>query len=176
VRALRGLAGFAKTLKVMYEDIEVGLDFDPEPGLADSGDLEHDLRALLEAAGEAAKTAGAALVLFVDEVQYVEEPQLASLIVAPHRATQRRLPVVLVGAGLPQLRGQMGRAKSHAERLFDFPEIGALPEREAKIAIETPAAAVDRSRASRPATMAALGEPVRAPAASRCGSPGPTRP
>lgn len=138
VRALRGLAGFAKALKLKYEDIEVGLDFDPEPGLADSGDLEHDLRALLEAAGEAAKHAGTALVLFVDELQYVEEPQLAALIIALHRATQRRLPVVLVGAGLPQLRGQMGRAKSYAERLFDFPEIGALPEREATIAIVRP--------------------------------------
>lgn len=138
VRALRGLAGFAKALKVRYEDIEVGLDFEPEPGLADSGDLEHDLRALLEAAGEAARTADTAIVLFVDEMQYVEEPQLASLIIALHRATQRRLPVVLVGAGLPQLRGQMGRAKSYAERLFDFPEIGALPEPEARVAIVRP--------------------------------------
>ena len=124
VRALRGLAGFATALKLKYEDIEVGLDFEPEPGLADSGDLEHDLHDLLEAAGEAAKHAGTALVLFVDELQYVEEPQLAALIIALHRATQRGLPVVLVGAGLPQLRGQMGRAKSYAERLFDFPEIG----------------------------------------------------
>ena len=121
-RALRGLAGFARALKVKYQDIEVGIDFAPEPGLADNGDLEHDLQALLEAVGEAAQKAGTALVLFVDELQYVEEPQLAALIVALHRAAQRSLPVVLVGAGLPQLRGQMGRAKSYAERLFDFPE------------------------------------------------------
>ena len=53
-RALRALAGFVKSLKVKYDDIEVGLDFDPEPGLADNGDLEHDLQALLEAAGAAA--------------------------------------------------------------------------------------------------------------------------
>jgi hypothetical protein len=140
-RALRGLAGFAKALKIKYQDIEVGLDFDPEPGLADNGDLEHDLQALLEAAGAAAKKAGTALVLFIDELQYVEEVQLAALIVALHRAAQRRLPVVLVGAGLPQLRGQMGRAKSYAERLFDFPEIGPLPDAEAKIAIAKPARA-----------------------------------
>jgi hypothetical protein len=140
-RALRGLAGFAKALKVKYEDIEVGVDFDPEPGLADNGDLEHDLQALLEAAGVAAKEAGTALVLFIDELQYVAEEQLAALIVALHRAAQRRLPVVLVGAGLPQLRGQMGRAKSYAERLFDFPEIGPLQGPEAKIAIAKPARA-----------------------------------
>lgn len=139
VRALRGLAGFAKALKVRYQDIEVGIDFDPEPGLADNGDLEHDLQALLEAVGDAAKKAATALVLFVDELQYVEEDQLAALITALHRTAQRRLPVVLVGAGLPQLRGQTGRAKSYAERLFDFPEIGPLDEKAAAIAIEKPA-------------------------------------
>lgn len=138
-RALRALAGFAKAMKVRYADIEVGLDFDPEPGLADNGDLEHDLQALLEAAGAAAQGADTALALFVDELQYVEEEQLAALITALHRVSQRRLPVVLVGAGLPQLRGRMGRAKSYAERLFDFPEVGPLPPEAAKSAILKPA-------------------------------------
>jgi predicted transcriptional regulator len=140
-RALRGLAGFAKALKLKYQDIEVGLDFDPEPGLADNGDLEHDLQALLEAVGTAAQEAGMALVLFVDELQYVAQEQLAALITALHRCAQRRLPVVLVGAGLPQLLGQMGRAKSYAERLFDFPEIGPLSEDAARVAIAKPATA-----------------------------------
>jgi hypothetical protein len=138
-RALRGLAGFAKALKVKYQDIDVGFDFEPEPGLADNGDLEHDLQALLEAAGAAAKQAGTALAMFVDELQYVEEPELAALITALHRAAQHRLPIVLVGAGLPQLRGRMGKAKSYAERLFDFPEVGPLPPPAAKIAIAKPA-------------------------------------
>jgi hypothetical protein len=138
-RALRALAGFAKALKVKYHDIEVGVDLEPEPGLADNGDLEHDLQALLEAVGAAAKKAGTALVMFIDELQYVEEEQLAALITALHRAAQRRLPIVLLGAGLPQLRGQMGRAKSYAERLFDFPEIGPLNEDDARIAIAKPA-------------------------------------
>jgi len=141
-RALRALAGFAKSLKVKYQDIEVGFDFDPEPGLADNGDLEHDLLALLEAAGIAAQKAGTALAIFVDELQYVQEGELAALITALHRTAQRRLPVILVGAGLPQLRGLTGRAKSYAERLFDFPEIGALPPAAAKLAISKPA--IDR--------------------------------
>lgn len=140
-RALRGLAGFAQALKVKYQDIEVGLDFEPEPGLADNGDLELDLQALLEATGLAAKEAETALALFVDELQYVEEDELAALITALHRTSQRRLPVVLVGAGLPQLRGRMGRAKSYAERLFDFPEVGPLPSEAAMVAIEKPAQA-----------------------------------
>ena len=139
-RALRGLAGFAKALKVKYQDIEVGMDFEPEPGLADNGDLEHDLQALLEVAGAAAKKAGTALVMFVDELQYVDEEQLASLITALHRSAQRSLPVALVGAGLPQLPGKMGRAKSYAERLFDFPQIGPLSVEAARLAIRKPAA------------------------------------
>ncbi len=138
-RALRGLTGFAKALKVTYADIEVGFDFAGEPGLADNGDLEHDLQALLEAAGAAAQSADTALAIFVDELQYVEEEQLASLITALHRTAQRQLPVALVGAGLPQLRGRMGRAKSYAERLFDFPEIGALSPEAARRALVVPA-------------------------------------
>ncbi len=139
-RALRALAGFAKALKMKYADIEVGLDFEPEAGLADNGDLEHDLQALMEAVGLAAQKAGTALVMFVDELQYVEEDELAALITSLHRTAQRQLPVTLVGAGLPQLRGRMGRAKSYAERLFDFPEIGPLAPAEAAIAISKPLA------------------------------------
>ncbi|MSQ52218.1 MAG: ATP-binding protein [Betaproteobacteria bacterium] len=137
-RALMALAGFAKALKLKYQDIEVGFDFEPEPGLADNGDLEHDLQALLEAVGMAAQKADTALVLFVDELQYVEEKQLAALITALHRTAQRSLPVVLVGAGLPQLRGHMGQAKSYAERLFNFPEIGPLDPPTACMAINKP--------------------------------------
>ena len=122
-----------------YDDIEVGFDFDPEPGLADNGDLEHDLQALFKAAGAAARQAETVIAIFVDELQYVEEEQLASLITALHRSAQRQLPVGLVGAGLPQLRGRMGRAKSYAERLFDFPEIGPLSPQAARQALVIPA-------------------------------------
>jgi hypothetical protein len=126
---------------VKYADLEVTLpEAQPEPGLADSGDLEHDLTALLEAAGEAAQRGGTALALFVDELQYVPEPQLASLITALHRCAQRRLPIALVGAGLPQLRGRSGKAKSYAERLFEFPEVGPLTAEAARQALQTPAA------------------------------------
>jgi hypothetical protein len=141
-RALRALAGFATALKFKYADIEVGIDLEPEPGLADNGDLEHDLQALLEAAGRAAQAAGTALVMFVDELQYVEEEQLASLITALHRCAQQQVPVMLVGAGLPQLPGQMGRAKSYAERLFDFPFVGPLDAAATREALELPAASL----------------------------------
>ncbi len=138
--ALRGLAGFVRALKVKYQDIEVGLDFEPEPGLADNGDLESDLQDLFEVVGRAAKAAGACVALFVDELQYVRQEELAALIIALHRAAQRQLPVTMVGAGLPQLRGRMGKAKSYAERLFEFPEIGVLSDEDARLAIAKPAA------------------------------------
>ncbi len=139
IRGLRALAGFAGKLKLAYADIEVGLDYEPEPGLADNGDLEGDLTALLQQVGEAAKAAATALVIFVDELQYVEESQMAALISALHRCSQEALPVTIVGAGLPQLRGKMGQAKSYSERLFDFPEIGPLTAKDASEAIVRPA-------------------------------------
>ena len=138
-RALRGLAGFVNALKIKYQDIEVALDIDPEPGLADNGDLETDLQDLFGIVGEAAQVDGSCVALFIDELQYVEENQLAALITALHRTAQRRLPVIMIGAGLPQVRGRMGRAKSYAERLFDFSEIGPLSTEDAHLAIAKPA-------------------------------------
>jgi hypothetical protein len=138
-RGLRALAGFAKALKIKYNDIEVGLDFDPEPGLADNGDLEADLTALLEEVGLAAGQAQTAVVLFLDELQYLDKDQFAALISALHRCAQGKLPLTVVGAGLPQLRGLAGNAKSYAERLFDYPTIGALTPPEAELAIVKPA-------------------------------------
>jgi len=138
-RALGALAGFARALKVKYQDIEVGVDYPPEPGLADNGDLEIDLTALLEQVGTAARAAGSAVVAFIDELQYVKEQQLGALIAALHRCSQNELPLTVVGAGLPQLRGMAGNAKSYAERLFDFPTIGPLTDAEAELAIVKPA-------------------------------------
>jgi hypothetical protein len=70
----------------------------------------------------------------------VEESQFAALISALHRCTQQKLPVCVVGAGLPQLRGRAGKAKSYAERLFDYPEVGPLARDAARQALVKPAA------------------------------------
>ena len=138
-RALRGLAGFATALKVKYQDIEVGLDFDPEPGLADNGNLGIDLQDLFEVVGNVAKADETCIALFIDELQYVKEDELAALITALHRTAQRRLPLTMFGAGLPQVRAQLGEARSYAERLFDFPEVGPLSPEDAGLAIMKPA-------------------------------------
>jgi hypothetical protein len=138
VQGLKALAGFASKLKLTYNDIEVGFDYAPEPGLADNGDLEGDLSMLLEQVGLAAKAASTVVAIYIDELQYVAEPQLAALISALHRCSQKQLPLAVIGAGLPQLRGKMGEAKSYAERLFDFPEIGPLKPEDAADAIVKP--------------------------------------
>ncbi len=138
-RGLRALTGFAKSLKLKYEDLEVALDLPGETGLADNGDLESDLSALLEQVARAAQSAETAAVLFLDEMQYLREGEFRALITALHRCAQRQLPLTLIGAGLPQLRALAGEAKSYAERLFSFPLIGPLQEADARDAIVRPA-------------------------------------
>lgn len=140
-RGLRVLRGFLGALKITYADVELGLDVDPERGSADSGDLQIDLPDLLVAVGEAAEERASAVALFIDEIQYFTERELGALIMAMHRIQQRQLPVVLVGAGLPILPGLAGESKSYAERLFNFPEVGALSKQDAATALREPALA-----------------------------------
>ena len=139
-KALKALAGFASALKFKYHDIEMAVGIEPEKGLADSGDLDNDLSELIAAVGQAAAERGTAIVLFIDELQYVPEEQLASLIMALHSANQAQLPVTMVAAGLPQLLSQTGRAKSYAERLFEFISIDQLEASAAAAALCIPAA------------------------------------
>lgn len=137
-RSLRVLRSFIGAVKIKAGEIEFGLDIDPEKGTADSGDLESDLAALFVALGEAAQDRRTAVAIIVDEVQYLGEDEMSAIIMAIHRASQRQLPVVLVGAGLPQLVGLAGRSKSYAERLFRYPPVGPLSSDDAKEALRDP--------------------------------------
>jgi len=144
-RGLRGLAGFVGALKVKFGDLEVASDLEPEPGFADNGDLETDLVQLLECVARAAKAGETSVLMFIDELQYVKEAELGALIAALHRIAQLQLPLSLVGAGLPQLPGKMGKAKSYTERLFQFTEIGPLSPDDSREALANPAAALQVS-------------------------------
>jgi len=123
-RGLKGLRGFASIFKIDIAGVEVGVE--PEPGLADSGNLQYDLPDLFNVIGRAAQAAGKGWILLIDEVQYLGEADLRALIVSMHKMSQEGLPVLLVGAGLPQVARLAGEAKSYAERLFLYPEINAL--------------------------------------------------
>jgi hypothetical protein len=140
-KAKRGLAvlkGFMNGLKVSLGDIEVGLDIDSEKGAADSGDLESDLPNLFIAVAEAASERNIPVALLIDELQYFNSKELSALIMAMHKMQQLRLPMVLLGAGLPILPRLAGESKSYAERLFSFPPIGALNEPDALKALQDP--------------------------------------
>jgi hypothetical protein len=134
-RGLRVLQGFASVFKASVGGVEFGM---AEPGVADSGNLENDLPELLLLVAEAAKAAGKPVAILIDEVQYLSTEDLSALIVSVHKIGQRQLPLAVVGAGLPQLAGLAGDAKSYAERLFDFPLIGPLDSAAARRAIREP--------------------------------------
>lgn len=139
-KALRVLKSFTLHLS---DGTSIQVDVDPLQGQGDSGVLADDVTDLLIAAGEAAQARDSGVLMAVDEVQYLSSEELGALIVAIHRTTQLNLPVVLVGAGLPQLPGLAGEAKSYSERLFEFPEIGSLDPPDARAALSVPAEAED---------------------------------
>lgn len=137
-RGLAVLRSFVGALKVELGEVSVGLDIEPEKGSADSGDIEIDLPNLFVAVGEAAEERRTAVALLIDEVQYFDSKELGALIMAMHKVQQRQLPLVLVGAGLPILPGLAGDSKSYAERLFGFPDVGALSASDAATALREP--------------------------------------
>jgi energy-coupling factor transporter ATP-binding protein EcfA2 len=138
-RGLAVLRSFIGALKIEVGDVTFGLDIEPEKGAADSGDLEIDLPNLFVAVGEAAEERSSAVAVLIDEIQYFNQKELGALIMAMHKVQQRQLPLVLLGAGLPILPGLAGESKSYAERLFTFPDIGALSQPDAAKALREPA-------------------------------------
>ena len=137
-RGLAVLRSFVGALTVTVGEVSLGLDIDPEEGTADSGDLEIDLPHLFVAVAEAAEERESAVAVLIDELQYFSHKELGALIMALHKVQQRQLPLVLLGAGLPGLAGE---SKSYAERLFSFPDIGALSEEDTATALREPARA-----------------------------------
>jgi hypothetical protein len=132
------MRSFLKGVKLKYHDVELELDGETVDGAADSGDLESDLPQVFKALGLAARERNTAVVIIIDELQYLGEKDLSALLVSVHIASQQALPVTVVGAGLPQLVANAGRAKSYAERLFLFPNLGPLTGPEVKKALQEP--------------------------------------
>jgi hypothetical protein len=134
--AFETLRGFASAFKVSFH----GIEFSVNEAKA-TGDLTVDLSNLLLCIGKAALVRDTVVVILVDEVQYVQKEDLSALIMALHKISQRKLPVLFFGAGLPQLARLAGEAKSYAERLFLYPEIDRLDRKSATQAIIKPAKA-----------------------------------
>jgi hypothetical protein len=141
--ALGVLKSFIASFKASIHDFSVGIDINPELGIADSGDLEFDLPELFLVIAAAAKAHGKCLLLLIDEVQYFSERELSALIMAMHKIHQKKMPIAFVGAGLPIIPALAGDSKTYAERLFDFPVIDALSRTEVEHALNKPAAERD---------------------------------
>jgi len=137
-KALAALKSFVGAVKLSMGEVELGLDIEPLLGVGDSGDLEVDLPDLLLSVAEAAAERGVAVAILIDEIQYFSARELSALVMAMHKMQQKSLPLILVGAGLPILPALAGEAKSYAERLFSFPVIGALVEKDANRALQEP--------------------------------------
>lgn len=133
-KAFGTLTSFASMFKASVGDIDFSLAGPPA-----TGDLAIDLTDLLVAIADAAKKRETAVVLLIDEIQYVQKGDLSALIMAIHKISQRQMPLLLFGAGLPQLAKLAGDAKSYAERLFDYPPIGPLSAAGARLALAGPA-------------------------------------
>lgn len=139
-RGLAVLRSFVGGIRLTVGDVALGLDIEPAKGTADSGDLEIDLPNLFVAIAEAAEERQTAVALLVNnEIQYLSQKELGAIIMAvTDRMQQKQLPLVLLAAGLPVLPGMAGESKSYAERLFSFPDIGALSEADAAKALRDP--------------------------------------
>lgn len=136
--AFRVLSSFVRSVRISHPDSGLEFNYDVEPGVADSGDLELDLPQLLMSVAEAADDAGIAVAIIIDELQYLKSSEFSALIMSMHRISQKTMPVILFGAGLPQILALAGSSKSYSERLFRFPDIGPLSNEAAVNAIRRP--------------------------------------
>lgn len=154
-RARRALGALRSFVRVHVPTGDAGMlviDFEPQPGAADTGELDRDLSGLFVELGETARTALTGVLLTVDEIQYLSRAELSALIVGLHRVAQLGLPVLLAGAGLPSLPGLAGEARSYAERLFNFVDIGSLSPADATTALVQPVEAEGAAWSPPPST------------------------
>jgi AAA ATPase domain len=118
---------------------EISLDLEAALAEPTGSDIERDTIKLFGELGAAARASGTGVVFLIDEMQLLGREDLEALCAAAHRAHQDSVPIAVVGAGLPILPERLAEAKSYAERLFVFPDLGALSEQAARRAIERPA-------------------------------------
>lgn len=120
--------------------VSFGIDVTPAKGFADSGDLSLDLTDVLQALGQAAREAGTAVFICIDELQEAPKVDLEALNVALHSIGQAfdPVPVYFVGIGLPTLPATLAEASSYAERLYRFYILEGLNTQDSKAAFVEP--------------------------------------
>lgn len=104
-----------------------------------SNNLTQTLTEVFSIIGETAQKTEMPICFFIDEIQYMKQNQLGSLIAALHRANQLGYPIMIIGAGLPKIYKMLSDEKSYSERLFMYKKIDSLTDEQSEKAIEEPA-------------------------------------
>jgi hypothetical protein len=138
------LKSFAmKDAATLRDRWQPGIEAPAVPGRADSGDIEIDLVELFTDIAGLAADSGHGVAVFVDEMQDLMPADVSALCAACHELSQQRLPLVVVGAGLPHLPAVLSAAKSYSERLFRYSRIDRLDRAAADAALQLPAKGED---------------------------------
>jgi hypothetical protein len=119
--------------------VSLKLDVEAASGLADSGDPEQDLTDLIREIGEVAQATGSGALFLIDEMHNLDAASLAAICIAFQAVSRAGLPVAMAAAGLPVLQVRLMSAKPYADRLFQYHELGRLPEAAARSALVAPA-------------------------------------
>lgn len=107
--------------------------------LYQSTNLTQSLTEVFTTMGEIAYELEIPVCFFIDEIQYMKQNELGSLVAALHRTNQLGYPVIILGAGLPKIYKMLSDEKTYSERLFSYKEIGSLSYGQAKKAVIEPA-------------------------------------
>lgn len=138
---LRTVTSFSATIGI--EGVSLGVDVDP--ARARTGHIDIDLQDVVEDVGTALRSLRKGFAVFIDEMQDVDDDLLAALVTVQHHAVQNELPFFVTGAGLPNLPARLADARSYAERLFDYRQIGQLDLDQAAESFAVPASQVGQS-------------------------------
>ena len=129
-----------KSLVVSFDPNEATFSLSvQERELYTSTSLTQSLTEVFVTIGETAYKAETPICFFIDEIQYMKQNELGSLIAALHRTNQLGYPVMIIGAGLPKIYKMLSEEKSYSERLFLYKKIDSLTEEQSRKAIEEPA-------------------------------------
>jgi hypothetical protein len=136
-RALRVVKAFSIAVPGA---VQLKLDIEPALGVADSGDPEQDLSDLIREIGEVAQSTRSGALFLIDEMHNLSPASLSAICIAFQAISRAGLPVALAGAGLPVLQVGLMSARPYADRLFQYHELGRLPQASARTALVAPAA------------------------------------
>ncbi len=133
------LKNFIEGLSISAGDVKFGVDINTGRSKDGEDTLEKDLPKVMETLLSIAKEQHKGIILFVDEIHYLKQNELKALLFSLHHSNKNQLPFAIIGAGLPILYEQLGEAKTYAERMFRFFNVGALSFEDAQKAMKEPA-------------------------------------